>query len=93
MASKLSQDQFVKKANMVHNNFYDYSESNYNLLIEFDGEQHHNKNSKWYTKRGINRDHKKNRYAQKNNINLLRIKYTKIKQIDSILIDYLHLYS
>ena len=46
-------------------------------LIEFDGEQHINKNNSWYTNSGANHDFLKNKYAQKKNIPLVRIPYSK----------------
>ena len=70
---------------------FDFYLPKYNLLIEFDGQQHHDKNNRWYTNALVKNDRKKNRYAKKNNINFLRIKYTKIKQIDKILKNYLKL--
>lgn len=48
-------------------------------LIEFDGEQHYNPSSQWYTKEGVERDQIKNEYAKEHNIPLVRIPYSAIK--------------
>lgn len=74
---------------------YDFYIKSYNLLIEFDGRQHFEKN-KWksyHTEQIVNDmfdylvecDHLKNEYADANKIKLYRIKYTEIKNIDNIL--------
>lgn len=44
-------------------------------LIEFDGEQHFNKKSKFYNENIIKHDRQKDLYCLKNNIKLFRIKY------------------
>ena len=55
-------------------------------LIEFDGRQHFDKTSIWYTDKVILHDQMKNEYCKKHNIPLLRISYT---DIDKINLDYL----
>lgn len=55
-------------------------------LIEFDGRQHSDKTSIWYTDKVIAHDQMKNNYCQANNIPLLRISYTELDVID---LDYL----
>ena len=67
---------------------FDFYIPNMNTLIEFDGEQHfHNRDD--YFKHNIEfikkHDSIKNQYCQKNSINLIRIPYTEINNIDVIL--------
>lgn len=50
-------------------------------LIEFDGEQHYNKKSHYYSEEGIQRDQMKNNYALSHNIPLIRIPYTELNNI------------
>lgn len=50
-------------------------------LIEYDGRQHFDVNSIWYTKEILQHDEMKNQYCQKNNIPLLRIPYTELNNI------------
>ena len=45
-------------------------------LIEFDGEQHTNKNNPWYSENMVIHDKMKNEYCINKNIPLLRISYT-----------------
>lgn len=72
---------------------FDFYLKDYNLLIEFDGEQHF-KCMRWSKNKSKNiekfkkvkkRDVFKNKWAKENNYNLLRIPYTNIKNIDKIL--------
>lgn len=55
-------------------------------LIEFDGEQHYNPKSRWYTNEGIIRDQIKNDYAKQHNIPLVRIPYSFLNKLN---IEYL----
>jgi protein-arginine kinase activator protein McsA len=69
---------------------FDFYIPNNNLLIEFDGRQHFDDISKtnpnWEPLKIIQyRDNIKNEYTTSNNIDLLRIPYTKIKNINQIL--------
>ena len=71
---------------------FDFYLEEYNLCIEYDGEQH------FYPKFGIDNfvmtklhDAMKNQYCKWNNIDLLRIPYWDRDNIEQILIDYLHL--
>lgn len=72
---------------------FDFYLPKYNLLIEYDGEQHFKIINYWGGKNGLKRqqinDEIKNVYAKNQNIKLLRIKYTEIKNIEKILNDYL----
>lgn len=60
-----------------------------NLLIEYDGEQHFNVIEFFGGEEGLKnnqiRDEIKNEFCKENNINLLRIKYTEINNIENIL--------
>lgn len=50
-------------------------------LIEFNGLQHYNKNSKYYTIDGLNKDQMKREYCIKNNIPLMIIPYHKLNTL------------
>lgn len=58
---------------------FDFYLSQYNLVIEYDGEQHTNNEHYFNTKNNFNhqliRDKIKNKYCSDNNINLIRIRY------------------
>ena len=47
------------------------------LVVEADGSQHWDKNSKFYSEEGIIRDNIKTEYFKKNNIKLIRIPYRR----------------
>lgn len=77
---------------------FDFYLEQYNLCIEFDGEQHYN--SHFYEtmfndkQKGMDafresqkRDEIKNRFCKENKINLLRIPYWKIESVDKIILD------
>lgn len=55
-------------------------------LIEFDGRQHFDKTSAWYSENQINHDLMKTNYCKEKNIPLLRISY---KDIDKISLEWL----
>lgn len=65
---------------------YDFAILNENnevvRLVEFDGEQHHNINSYYYSEQLIKNDLKKNEFAKNNNIPLVRIPYNQLKTIN-----------
>jgi len=74
--------------------FYDFYLPSYNLLIEYQGEQHYNYNKMFH--KDINDlqlqqyyDEKKRRYAKDNDINLLEICYINYNDIDNILLNTL----
>lgn len=46
-----------------------------NMLLEYDGRQHFDKSSAWYTKSGVKRDKIKTEYAINNGYNFIRIAY------------------
>lgn len=68
---------------------YDFYLTKQNILIEYDGEQHFRPVKIWGGKNGFikqkQRDEIKTHFAKKENIKLIRIPYTKIKEIDKIL--------
>ena len=64
---------------------FDFYLPDKNILIEYDGSQHFDKTSKFYSKDLIQTDKIKNEYCSKNNIHLIRIPYTKFNQIEEIL--------
>lgn len=51
-------------------------------LIEFDGEQHYNKNNSMYSEERVRLDIKKNKYCLDNNIPLIRIPYNFLDKIN-----------
>ena len=68
---------------------FDFFIEKHNLLIEYDGQQHFKPIKQFggeeYLKQLIIHDNIKNEYAMKNKINLLRISYSEIKNINWIL--------
>lgn len=68
----------------------------YNLVIEFDGEFHYDllrfKKSKEILSKTKIRDELKNQYCKDNNINILRIPYWEINNIENIIINKLREY-
>lgn len=63
--------------------FFDFYIPSLKIAIEYDGEQHFNKNSKYYTEEGIIRDKEKNNYCLLNNILLYRIPYWSYNELNS----------
>lgn len=76
---------------------YDFWLPDYNMLIEYDGIQHHRKHSFTKDKNRANdnhvalreNDHVKTQYAQAHHIELIRIPYTEYSNIEVILTDRL----
>ena len=68
---------------------YDFYLPKYNMLIEYDGEPHFKEVAYLGGKTGFGlrqtNDKLKTEYATNNNLNLLRIKYTEIRNISNIL--------
>ena len=73
---------------------FDFYLPDYNMCIEFDGEQHFKPvrfyNMSWEHaekafQRTVNHDNIKNEYCKNNNIKLIRISYINIKNVDIIL--------
>lgn len=75
---------------------YDFYLSDYNLLIECQGEQHErfikglHKTKEDFEKQ-LEHDKRKREYAKKNNIDLLEIWYYDVDNIEEILIEKLHI--
>ena len=67
------------KSNLL---YFDFFISQFNLCIEYDGQQHYR-----HTKTEAEKmnDYLKNAYCVKNGINLLRIKYTDFDKIENII--------
>lgn len=66
---------------------FDFYLPNYNLLIEFDGKQHYEQGHFTHSHLSYTQAHDaiKNAYCKENNINLLRIPYYDINNIETIL--------
>lgn len=54
-------------------------------LIEYDGRQHFDTSSQWYSEDNLKRDSLKTEYAKEHNIPLLRIAYTDYEKIQEII--------
>ena len=63
--------------------YFDFYIPEFNLFIEFDGEQHYAKNK---SQSAQENDFLKNAYCKKNKYNLLRIKYSEISIIEEIIL-------
>lgn len=87
--------QYLIKNNFVFNKEYSFSDlknrrfdfylPNENICIEFDGKQHFETNSFFHDENLKERDLEKNLYCINNDINLFRIPYTDIDNINFIL--------
>ena len=64
---------------------YDFYIKSANLLIEADGAQHWDKNSKFYSEISCYRDSLKTNYAKDNNIRLIRIPYERKLSVGYVL--------
>lgn len=56
---------------------FDFYIKSLNLIIEADGTQHYDKKNPNYTKYNFNNDQLKNKYCFNNNIDIVRIKYSR----------------
>ena len=63
-----------EKGNLLRFDFY---LTDYNIFIEADGNQHYNKESKWYQEDTIKYDILKTEWCKSNNITLIRIPYQR----------------
>ena len=76
---------------------YDFYLPQYNLFIEYDGQQHYepvrfygsDEDAEYVFKRTQERDKIKNQYCEDNNINLLRIPYWEKENIETIISNHL----
>lgn len=76
---------------------YDFYLPQYNLFIEYDGQQHYkpvrfygnDEDAEYVYERTKEHDKIKNRYCEENNINLLRIPYWETKNIETIINNHL----
>lgn len=90
----ISQKEFNKLVGLNGGNLsYDFYLPNYNLLIEYQGEQHEKyikgfHNSKKDFEKQVEHDRRKREYAKSHNIYLLEIRYYDFENIDNILSDY-----
>lgn len=68
---------------------FDFYIKEYNLCVEFDGEQHYKAKDFFGGEEGLRstkiRDKIKNKYCKENNINLLRIPYYELSNVENIL--------
>ena len=56
---------------------FDFYLDRLNKIVEIDGKQHFDKNSRFYSEDLVYRDNIKDKYCEENNIDLIRIKYHK----------------
>jgi very-short-patch-repair endonuclease len=86
--SFISQKKFETCKNINHLPF-DFHITDTNILIEFDGKQHYKPVPHWGGVENLKKiqknDQIKTKWAEQNEYRLIRIKYTKLKKIDSIL--------
>lgn len=76
----------LKDIKVLKFDFAIFKNNNLICLIEYDGEQHFNKDNMFYDEKIVEHDKMKNSYCLKNNIKLFRIKYSdnlieKLEQI------------
>lgn len=64
---------------------FDFYLPDYNICIEFDGRQHFDSDSWYYSEKLLENDEIKNKYCENNNIKLIRIPYWKFENIEDIL--------
>lgn len=73
---------------------FDFYLQDYNLLIEFDGEQHYKSFNYFGGEEGFKKlqyhDKIKNKYCKDNNIPLLRIRYDEVNNINNILDEFIY---
>lgn len=84
-------EQECKSNNCKYKNFlrFDFYIPKYNLCVEFDGEQHYKARDFFGGQKSFEltqkRDKIKNKYCSDNKINLIRIPYWELENIDNIL--------
>ena len=73
---------------------YDFYLPKYNLLIEYDGEQHYNDVGPYFDYESLrNNDQLKNKYAKEKRIHLLRIPYTEYDDLRDIILNEIEKFS
>jgi len=84
--AKFDNAKFLKSKRSMRFDFYI---KDYNLIIEYDGEQHFRPVDNWGGEKKFKslqkRDLEKNNYCLKNNIDMLRIPYTEFNNIEEVL--------
>ena len=76
-----------EKGNKLRYDFAIFNDSgNLIRLVEFDGEQHYNKRSPYYSEQMCNHDNLKNEYCKQNNIPLIRLPYSLLNKLSLDLI-------
>src|SRR5690242_13059507 len=69
--------------------FFDFYLPDYNMVIEFDGEQHYTRKFNGKPMKNSERnDFLKTAFCRKNGIKLLRIKYDQIENVEQIIFNY-----
>lgn len=68
---------------------FDFYLPEYKTCIEFDGRQHFNIDTNWYSKELISNDEKRNKYCKTNNITMIRIPHTKLNKLSELLTENL----
>lgn len=78
------QEKVFPNLKSVKDNFlrFDFFLPNYNCCIEYQGEQHYNKKSFYYTPEITENDNKKKEYCKNNNIKLIEIPYWDYNKLD-----------
>ncbi len=64
---------------------FDFYLPNFNILIEYDGKQHFDKTSRYWSESVITNDNIKNKFCFDNHIRLIRIDYKNYSNIEQIL--------
>lgn len=62
----------------------DFYLPDFNVGLEYDGEQHFNKNKNWFSKDIVARDKNKDKLCREHNVKLIRLSYNKYKNKESI---------
>lgn len=76
---------FLREVQVVNRTRFDFSLPDFDLFIEYDGKQHFQRSSKYFSDNLIIHDDMKDKYIIENNLSLLRIPFTEKDNIDKIL--------
>lgn len=79
LQQKTYQDLLSNKNKLLR---FDFFLPDYNCCIEFQGQQHYNKDNIYYSEEGIENDNKKREYCKNNNIKLIEIPYWDYNKLD-----------